>query len=271
MTQRKELRQLKDYQVLGVGGLRRAQALAAGGDIELLTHPSLVPPGQAEMYEALLRETLAWLSPREVRPGSLPQPAKEFVVEVLLEELRKEFPQTSSYLKGGLRELLKDYLKEVPWQGPLVSAHFRYWPVFLKRKFQDSRLYLIAQKEWLWSYLSFADFGFPPPEQGRIIVNPSLQSLYTAHEITEVQLSPGLWIFYYDYALRSLRDYKMDIWDAALVDFLQEDRKYTFEQLLDQALMMELEAPLSRDEWAKKLSYLQSQGIILELPLKTSP
>lgn len=265
MTSKQEKRQLKDYEVLGVGALRRQQLLTTAFDAELITYPALIAAGQSELYEALLRETLAWLKPREVRTAPLPQPVGEFLPEVLLEILRREFPQTAAYLKGGLRELLKDYLKEVPWQGPLLSAHFRYWPVFLKRKFQDSRLYLIAQKEWLWTYLSFADFGLPPAEVGRLVVNPSLQSLYTEDEVEEVQLAPGLTVFYYNYASSQLGEYKMDLWDAAIVDSLQEDRKFTQDQLLDQLLMMELDSQLPREEWLIKLSQLQSQGIVLVL------
>lgn len=263
MANKQEYRQIKDYEVLSVGAVRRQQVLATPGPVELLTHPALVAAGQNEMYEALLRETLAWLKPREVRATPLPQPVGEFLLEALLEVLRKEFPQTSAYLKGGLRELLKDYMKEVPWQGPLLSAHFRYWPVFLKRKFKDAHLYLIAQKEWLWSYLSFADFGFPPEEPGRLLVNPSLQSLYTDEDVLEVQLSAGLTAFYYNYDKNSLCEYKMDLWDAALVDLLQEDRKFTLDQLLDQVLMVELDMQLPREEWQKKVSLMQEQGMIL--------
>lgn len=264
MMKKQELRQLKDYEVLGIGAVRREELLGSAIPVELLTHNELVPTAQASLYEALLTETLQWLQPVSVRPVKLPIAPAEFLLEVLLEEFKKVFPQTEAYLKGGVRELLKDYLKEVPWQGPLLSAHFRYVPVFLKRKFQDSRLYLIAQREWLWSYLSFADFGFPPAEQGRLLVNPSLQSLYTAEEVAEVELSPGLSIFYYDYSLKKIRDYKMDLWDAAIADVLQEDRKYTLDQLLDQVQMMELDSQLPKEEWAKKMSYLRAQGIILE-------
>jgi hypothetical protein len=264
MMKKQELRQLKDYEVLGVGAVRREKLLANPDPAELVTHKELVPTVQASLYEAVLTETLKWLQPASIRPVKLPVSQAEFLLEVLLEEFKREFPCTAAYLKGGLRELLKDYLKEVPWQGPLASAHFRYLPVFLKRKLQDSRLYLIAQKEWLQSYLSFADFGFPPSEPGRLIVNPSLQSLYTAEEVAEVELSPGLSIFYFDYSLKLIRDYKMDLWDAAIADLLQEDRKFTLEQLLDQLLMMELDSQLSRGEWAKKISYLRERGILWE-------
>lgn len=264
MTDNQAVHLLKDFEVLGVGALRREELLAMRGSKVLLTHSSLVPKMQAEIYDSLLRETLGWLKPEQVRTQSLPVPTEEFLIESLLADLKKNFPQTLNYLKGGVRELLKDYLNEVPWQGPLISSHLRYFPVFLKRKFQDSRLYLIAQKEWLWSYLSFSDFGFPPPEQGRMVLNPSLQSLYSAEEVAEVMLSSGLTIFYYDYSSNSLREYKMDLWDAAVADALQEDRKYTLDQLLDQLMLMELDSQLSSEEWLKKLSYLEAQGIIIK-------
>jgi len=248
-----------------VGALRRAELLTVSGERELLTHPALIPAGQKEVYEAMLQETLRWLKPDHVRVAELPQPKVEFVLEALLEELRRSFPQTTAYLKGGLREILKDYLKEVPWQGPLLSAHFSYLPVFLKRKYQDAQLYLIAQKEWLWSYLSFADFGFPPPEAGRLVVNPSLQSLYTETEVREVGLFPGLTVFYYNYAENKLCEFMIDMGDAAIVDCLQEDRKFTRGQLLDQLLMAEweLSQALSRDEWEKKVLHLQNLGVVI--------
>ena len=264
MAQSHKVSSVKDYEVLGVGASRREELLKKAPIPLLLTHPGLVPPEQFALYQALLQETLAWLKPSEVRPQVPPQAAADFIVELLLADLKMHFPQTSSYLKGGLRELIKDYLKEMPWQGPLVSAHLRYFPIFLKRKFQDARLYLIAQREWLWSYLSFADFGFPPPEAGRIFVNPSLQSLYTEEDISEVQLTSGLSVFYYDYAQFKICEYKMDVWDAALVDVLQEDRKFNQAQLLEQVGMMELESPLARTEWEKKLSCLISAGMILQ-------
>jgi hypothetical protein len=268
MAYPQELRQLKDYDVLGVGASRRKCLEADLGAKILLTHSFLIPKTQRPVYEAILDETLQWLKPLEVREetfseGSNKSP-EEYLLQVLLEDFQREFPKTSSYLKQDLFEVVKNYLLEFPWQGPLLSDHFRYFPVFLKRKFQDSRLYLIVQKEWLWSYLSFAEFGTPVQEQGRILVNPSLQSLYSLTEVEEVRLQPGLFFVYYDDSRQKVRDYKVDAWEAAVVDLLQEDRKYTLDQLIEQVLMTELEAPLSRAECRKKLFNLKSEGILLE-------
>jgi hypothetical protein len=263
-----EIRQLKDYDVLGVGACRRERLMADLGAKTLLTHSYLIPQAQRPIYKAILEETVQWLKPQEVREVPPSEKFKkapgDYLVQLLLEDFQREFPKTSSYLKTELVEVVKLYLLEFPWQGPLLSDHFRYFPVFLKRKFQDSHLFLIAQKEWFWSYLSFADFSFPAPEPGRILVNPSMQSLYSVAEVEEVQLTPGLFLVYYDYARQKVLDFEVDIWDAAVVDLLQEDRKYTLDQLIEQVLLVELDASLSREEWQKKLFYLTSEGIILE-------
>ncbi len=254
-----EPRQLKDYDVLGVAACRREYLLADNNTKILLTHSYLIPETHRIVYEAILEETLLWLKPQEVRQGN-----SDDFLQVLLEDFRREFPKTSSYLKLDLTEVMRSYLSEFPWQGPLLSGHFRYFPIFLKRTVHDSDLYLIAQKEWFWSYLSFADFGLPSHEQGRILLNPSLQSLYCTSKVEEVELTPGLTFFYYDYSLQRVREYKGDPWDAIVVDLLHEDRKYSLDQLIEQALMMKLEVSLSRQEWLKKFFYLKSEGILLE-------
>lgn len=268
MAQSQDSRQLKDYEVLGVGACRREQLLHQAGILILETHPELVSATQKVLYEALLAETLQWLKPQEVREVKIKvkvnKSVEDFLRALLFEDFKKQFPQTARTLRTDLHEVLTSYLREFPWQGPLLTEQFRYFPLFLKRKLQDVRLSLMAQREWLWSYLSYADFGFPSPELGRLIVNPSLQTLDIVCEVPELQLQEGLSLFYFDYKQRKVREYKPDIFDAAIVDLLEEDRKYTLDQLLDQVQMLELVEILSRDAWGKKLSYLQSEGIILE-------
>lgn len=260
MAQIPEPRQLKDFEILGVGASRRAALLAVPGPRVLWTHRTLIAEDQRPLYEAVLQETLDWLQPLEIREAPPLSPAALF--ELLRADFLREFPQTSHYLKGHWPELLQAYLREFPWRGPLLSDHFRYLPVFLREQIQDSRLYLMAQREWLWSSLSFMEFGFPASEPGRVFVSPSLQSLYSVTEISEVGLTPGLTVFYYDHARGRVRDYKMDVWDAAVVDLLQEERKFNLDQLLEQALL--LENSLDREAWLKKLLYLKTEGIILE-------
>jgi hypothetical protein len=268
MAHSQEARQLKDYEILGIGASCREQILKAPGPFVLQLHPDLVPEDQKETYDLILAETLQWLKPASVQEVRLEKSSDEVIFKLMTEALKKEFPQTVQFLKSGAQEALQNYLQEFPWQGPLLAAHFRYFPVFLKRRFQDSRLYLIAQQEWLWSYLSFADFGFPVQEQGRIICNPSLQSLYMSSEIAELKKTQGLYILYYDYRENKVREHKLDVYEAAVVDMLQEDRKFTLDQLLDQLQMMDLEGSLTKEQWLKKFSSLVGEGIILESGLQ---
>ncbi|MGZ3749537.1 MAG: hypothetical protein ACXVCD_19525, partial [Pseudobdellovibrionaceae bacterium] len=239
MTQSQEPRQLKDYNVLGVGAGRRERLLEDPTPKVLLTHPYLIPAAQRPLYESILHETLQWLKPEEVRefPKVTPKGSQELLFQLLLEDFQKEFQKTSFYLKADLPGLMMSYLEEFPWQGPLLSDHFRYFPVFLKQKYQDPRLYLIAQKEWLLSYLNFADLGSPALGEGRLFVNPSLQSLHSDFEVEEVQIKPGLFLFYFDPLFQKVRECQANVGDAAVIDLLQEERKYTFDQLVEQLLL----------------------------------
>lgn len=257
-------RQLKDFEVLGVGALRRQGLGPLRGECTLQLHRELVPAAAQASYEAILGETLEWLKPRQVEEHNVSAPVEEFLRPLLEQEFTREFPHTDQRLRSEKKRLLREYLSEFPWQGPLLTEHLRYFPLFLKRKFQDAPLYLLAQSEWLRAYLSFADFGLPPPEKGRVIANPSLQSLYLPLELPELQRTPGLYVFYYDFGRGEVRDHPLAFQEAALLDLLQEDRKFNLEQLLEQAQLQEGPAGTwSREEWLKRFSSLRDEGIIL--------
>lgn len=260
MAQITEARQLKDFDILGVGAVRRALLLSDSGPRVLWTHRSLVPPPQTEFYEAVLRETLEWLKPQEVCEAAML--SSESFQEILWQDFQRHFPQTSNYLKGSSADCLQAYLQEFPWKGPLLTDHFRYFPTYLRRRTKGSRLYLIAQKEWLQACLQYADFGQPVTEVGQVVANPSLQVLYSVEEVFEVGLTPGLTVFYYDAFSGRVLDHKLDVWEAAVLDLLQEERKFCRSQLLEQLLLSE--SALSSEAWGKKLHLLKSKGIILE-------
>lgn len=261
MTLPQEPRQLKDYDVLGVGACRREHLLKGAEPRILWTHPALFPLTHRSIYEAILQQTIQWLKPQDIREDR--QTSEKELLSLLLEDFQREFPRTAGFLKPGLKEILKAYLLDFPWQGPLLSDHFRYFPGFLKEKAQDPRLCLLAQKEWLRSYLSFTDFGFPRAEAGRIFVNPSLQTLYSESK-GEGGIKPGLYLFYYDFSRREVLECPATLAEAAAIDLLGEERPYTMDQLVEQLLLTELKVRLAPEEWRKKLSYLLKAGILLE-------
>jgi hypothetical protein len=255
---------LNDYEVLGVGSLRRVGLQSLVGRGSLQVHPSLVPASQRGIYQAILKETLTWLKPQKIVEEKISGDPQEFVLNLLQAEFQKSFRQTAIALKKQSTALVQDYVNEFPWQGPLVSDHFRYFGGYLKTRIHDPGLYVMAQKEWLWSYLSFADFGRIQADPGHVTVNSSLQTLYVPVEVAEVSLTPGFYIYYYDERGGQVREYKMDVEDAAVVDMLQDDRKYTLDQLLDQLMISDLNLRASRKEWQKRILFLRAQGIISE-------
>jgi len=262
MAQVENFRQLKDYEVLGIGALRRAEVESAPEKIKLLLHPDLVPSSRREIYQQLLTDTCQWLQPSAITEEKIFAPAEDFVYHLLLAEFKKIFPRTVVRLGEGVEILLRNYLAEFPWQGPLLTDHLRYVPLFLRQQFQDPGLNSLALKEWLWSYLQFADFGRVATEAGRVTVNPSLQTLHTEIEVAEVDLSPGLYIYYYEETGRRVHEYRLDLVDAAVVETLQEDRKYTLDQLVEHLLLMDLATKPSQATLRKRVLFLISQGIL---------
>ena len=257
MTQKQASRQLKDYQVLGVGALRRAEFEKLSEVVTLILHPQLVSGPRRVTYEGILQQTLQWLRPKEIlEEKSLTNP-QEYIFSALREEFTHVFPQTSVYLQGKSSALIKKYLSEFPWQGPLLSEHFRYFPFFLKGQVGDPALCLLSQKEWILSYLSFADFGLQQRDLGQIVINPSLQTL---------ALNPGLRLFYYDEARNEIGEHEADILDAALLDLLLEDRKYILDQLCAQDQVLDRGSGFtgfSEGEIRKRIHFLISKGILL--------
>lgn len=254
MTQKSELRQLKDYQVLGVGAVRRRQFENLAGSASLVLHPQLVSDSRRVTYDGILQQTLQWLKPKEVLEENFLTNPQEFIFTALLEEFFRIFPQTSIGLEGKELALLRKYLKEFPWQGPLLSDHFRYFPFFLKGQVGDPALYSLVQKEWLLAYLSYADFGLPQRDPGQLVIHPSLQTL---------ALNPGVCLYYYDQNRNEVREHVAEILDAALLDLLLEDRKYSLDQLCAQAQILDPGSRFSEGEIRKRIHFLISKGILL--------
>lgn len=258
---------MNDYDVLGIGAVRR-------GDIEadfeadarrplLQLHRGLVSPSGVEIYNRLLEQTSKWLRPIQVADVKFLGSAEDYVYFLLFKEFEKSFPLTFLELRNtGVEKFLRGYLSEFPWQGPLLTEHLRYVPIYVAQQFQDSRRSIVAQKEWLRSYLRFADFGSVRSELGRVTLNPSLQILHAPIDVPEIKLSRGVYIFYYDEAAKKVRDHKLEKADAAVVDALQDDRKYTLDQLIEQVLLMEDVKGLTRLTLRNKVFFLAEQGIL---------
>jgi hypothetical protein len=250
---------LNDYDVLGVGGPRKREAqglaLTSGStSVFLHCHPSLIPAPRQDFYAAVLKETLTWLSPIEMKN------VEESVdlEKLLAEEFQKSFPRTFAALSSQASGCLQRYLREFPWQGPLLSDQFRYFSAFLKAEGAPLEMALTAQQEWIYLSLSFSDFGSQRADPGVLTVNPSLQVFPVVQPAGPFM--QGLYVYYCEPASGEVKEARLGALEAEILDLLQEERKYTTAQILAH-LEVSTKPP---DEVSKKLSKLISQGIILD-------
>lgn len=249
-----------DYDVLGVGGVRRRRLESEGQNRprELVCHPALVPSSRQTFYQSVLDETLRWLQPAAVRESM----AAENLSTLLRDELVRSFPATTHRLGARVDAVLAKYLAAFPWQGPLLSDHFRYFGVFLKAEKvsenYDEDVYLLAQLEWLQSYLSFADFGSARPSADRLALNPSLQPLRLPRDLQGAEglrKERGLHIFYQRPGTLEVCEKLLDADEAEILDLLEEEAKVSPSQVLQ---ILDRDTPAVR----KKLSNLCGLGII---------
>lgn len=262
MTHEVQIRFLNDFDILGVGGLRKKEILSSPNgwqnSLVLQCHAGLIPAEQKSFYDEVLAETLAWLKPLRTQWVQLEEPPEQFLTQILTREFEQIFQKTSQLLGKHRERIFTEYLQEFPWQGPLLSDHFRYLPAFLKQTTKNPELFLTAQKEWLWCFLSYSNFGWPRPEAKVLHLNPSLQVLTVPKSLGDFH--EGLYVLFSDPASSTVREHRLDIIQAEIIDVLSEERKFSRQQLLEQ-----LEGPqTSQDDSSKKLSNLIELGIILD-------
>lgn len=256
---------INDYEVLGVGGLRRREILRAKRPLALHRNLFLVPKERREFYEAAFAETLSWLRPEAVLDQTVGDASTHSIEALLLADFKKHFPETLQHLATlgpafAPEQILATYNKVLPWQGPLISDHFRFIPRFLQSALKSEIASLTSEREWLRAYVSFTDFGRPRREEGILILNPSLQVFSVKRDVAD--LSEGLFVFFADPATDVVREYKLDAMEAELLDALHEDRKFSATQLAAYVADGSPDGE-SAGGWTKKLSNLLQQGIIL--------
>jgi hypothetical protein len=249
-----------DYDVLGVGGVRRRLLESEGFSRphELICHRDLVPSPRQAFYQSVLDETLRWFRPAAVRESL----AAENLSVLLKSELVLRFPATTHCLGARVDTALAKYLAAFPWQGPLLSDHFRYFSVFLKTEKvsenYEADVDLLAQLEWLRSYLSFADFGSTRPRTNVLALNPSLQPLRLPRDLEGpegLRKERGLYVFYQQPETLEVCEKLLDADEAAILDLLEDEAEVSPSQILQ---ILDRDTPVVR----KKLSNLCGLGII---------
>lgn len=258
-----ELLAIRDIDIVGVGALRRHQVeelQKKNRNLILQTYEDLIPESVHSIYSAEILRTLSWLRPLKTEKG----PRFDFTQEQK-NIFQRLFPRTYEALGISADRLLEQYLQDMEWSSWLLQDHWRYFAGFLRTKFSDNKPLLeVAHWEWVQAWIEIQPFESLTREKDVISLNPSLQIVSLATDNIVLGRDQGLYAFVYDEQKATVQEKKLDLYEAQILDLLQEDRKYSLEQLLQQALLSdEITTQINQNEWRKKFGSLQEQAILL--------
>ncbi|WP_295905927.1 hypothetical protein [uncultured Bdellovibrio sp.] len=253
---------VRDIDVVGTGALRRHQLeeLQKTKKFILHTHESMIPESVQSIYQAELIRTLQWLRPVKT--------VKKDIFDFLLEEqvlFSKIFPETTKALGFAVNKIRDHYLDEMEWSSWLLQDHWRYFVGFLRQMFPDKpELMETAHWEWVQAWIEIQPFDLGELEKNVVIVNPSLQIVSFSQNNAVLKRDKGMYAFVYSREKATVVERALDVYEAQFIDLLQEDRKYTPQQLTQTALLSdEITPQLSSEEWQKKFFSLCQDAILI--------
>jgi len=252
-----------DFDIVGIGGVRKKQLLQlnASKQIVVHTHDQLVPASVREIYEQELLKTLQWLRPLKTVAS------EELDFQTAQRELfQKLFPLTSQTLGLASVKICNEYLQNMDWSSWLLQDHWRYFVGFLRQKFPDRKdLIDVAHWEWIRSWLEIQPFENTPSADSHertLTLNAGLQTLSLSQENSILNKPAGLYAFFCVSPNWIIQEKSLDVYEAALIDLLNEERAFNFEQWVEMAALTEgLEGPPS--QWRSKAEGLLRSGIVL--------
>ncbi|UYL07948.1 hypothetical protein B9G69_012915 [Bdellovibrio sp. SKB1291214] len=253
---------VRDVDVVGVGAIRKHQLLKLKAEREIIlqTHTGFIPASVRAIYDEELQRTLQWLQPTRVIAS------KEFNFhDEVLKAFVRIFPKTHEQLGVMNSKLCAEYLKEMEWSSWLLQDHWRYFSGFIRQKFASKQTMVeLVQWEWIRAWLEIQPFEMPPAGTKQLVVNPSLQTLKLSHDNDVIQRTEGLYTFVCNQESVKILERKIEICEAALLDLLNEDRAFSEERLLEMAMLEDIQPPLSKDDWRKKIEVLLGSSLILK-------
>ncbi|MEN0057341.1 MAG: hypothetical protein AAGB31_00795 [Bdellovibrio sp.] len=251
---------VRDLDVVGVDARRKRQLenLKQHASFVLQTHEKFIPSAVRSLYDHELLQTLQWLRPLQILP------VQEFSFQVEQKKtFSRLFPLTQVLLGETASRIAEIYSEELEWSHWLLQDHWRYFPGSLRRKFpQHLEFTEVAQWEWVQASLEIQPLLKNKKERHIVSCNPSLHIAVLTEERLLLQREKGVYAFVYRAVKDTVVERKLDAYEAQIIDVLQEDRKYTREQLIQRMTLDEELPSLSRNEWEKKVLSLCQDGII---------
>ncbi|MGZ3772200.1 MAG: hypothetical protein ACXVCY_05505 [Pseudobdellovibrionaceae bacterium] len=256
---------IRDVDIVGAGSLRRQQVeeLQKTKKIILQTHEHNISLAEHQNYYQELEQTLKWLKPVKIEKGS------EFNFKYEQRNLfSRIFPLTGKLLGGQAIALQDAYIDEMEQTGWLLQDYWRYFVGFLRRKFiKNNELMEVAHWEWVQAWIEVQPFSHDSGEKDVVSLNPTLQTVNLKENNAELKKEKGLYAFWFDIKHGFIAEKKLDIYEANLIDLLEEDRTYSFDQILQRVQTgfgSKYCALGSGQDWEKKLLFYCAESFIIK-------
>ena len=253
---------VRDLDIVGIGGVRKKQLLELSSSKQIIvqTHEQIIPSSVRSIYEQELLKTLQWLRPLQTVA------VDDFDFLAAQRKLfPKLFPLTNQTLGLASVKICEEYLQNMDWSSWLLQDHWRYFVGFLRQKFPDQKeLIEVAHWEWIHGWLEIQPFESTPrsDEQTPVLsLNSSLQTLSLTQENSILKKPAGLYAFFCVSPEWTIREKKLDMSEAALIDLLNEERHFSFAQWVEMAALTE-GLNLSPSQWREQADVLLRSGIV---------
>jgi hypothetical protein len=222
---------LRDFEILGVGSLRKCQLdrLRSKGALVLETYPHIVPLGYELQYEEELAILEAWLEPLSLQVGT----ATLFEIEARALFFRI-FPLFSRVFRDHIEQFLADYFLDAPRSSLLLQDFWCYFIGFVRLKKVDLVYVELANWEWTAVWLEArADHKYSG-DPGQLIRSPHAEVVHLSKDNPYLDRRAGSYLFYFDRAKCKIEKVVLEPLIAIIFDLLEEERKFSIQGLQEQ-------------------------------------
>jgi|GEM_PF-5027933 hypothetical protein len=186
--------------------------------------------------------------------------------EMFFEIFPQSFPLLQTERAGADSTLWKIYLDEMELSEVRSWEDLRYFAAFVGQRI-GRETFVAESLLWEWVSYSLAKQEIESHgkgEQGRIFLNPLISFVRLSHAHPEFHKEPGLYALAWNEQMGLVIEHRLEPLEAQMIDLLEEDRKYTKEQLLEMSLLeLPSEFQTSKGEGEKRLQSLLQANIIL--------
>ena len=174
------------------------------------------------------------------------------------------FPKTIELLDEARTPHLKEQFQITAKKDLLVLAdrdQSRWFPVFLKMQGVVQKILEVAEFEYIRHLVRQSECHKLVIEEGLIKMNPTIQFVELHYDQPKLGRKTGLYCFYKKDS--GFFEFQIGLYQAIIFDLLQEERKYSIQQLVEMAAMVKHFPVKSTDEWMMEVQQMIQMGLLI--------